>query len=110
MLIWKLIKKNGILILDDYTLATMDASRTILDTFIRNYQNEINILETNVQIVLQKKNIDDLSITEYTSKYYIYKRITSLSDIIIKLPDRITKRKTVSRFCCISRIVFNMNS
>ena len=60
MLIWKLIKKNGILILDDYTLATMDASRTILDTFIRNYQNEINILETNVQIVLQKKNIDDL--------------------------------------------------
>jgi len=94
ILIWKLIKKNGILILDDYTLATMDASRTILDTFIRNYQNEINILETNIQIVIQKKNIDDLSITEYASKYYIYKRITTLSDIIIKLPDRIAKRKT----------------
>ena len=37
---------------------------------------EINILETNIQIVIQKKNIDDLSITEYASKYYIYKRIT----------------------------------
>ena len=100
ILIWKLMRKGGIVIFDDYTFAKNDVSRSLIDTFIRNYQSESIILETNLQIVIKKRNIDELSLNDYKSMYYRLKRITSLSDLVTQESDRTietNKRHTIRK-------------
>jgi len=101
ILIWKLVRKNGILIFSDYQLDDLDKdlykSREEIDTFIRNYSTELTVLEVGRQLFIKKNytNSNELSIPDYKFWYMITKRITSLSDFIMHSFTSSIQRKTL---------------
>lgn len=101
ILIWKLLRKDGILICNDYEVDDLDEhlykSREEIDKFIRNYSTELTVLEIGRQLFIKKNytNSKELSIIDYKSWYMLTKRITSLSDFIMHSLTSVIQRKTL---------------
>jgi predicted O-methyltransferase YrrM len=101
ILIWKLLRKDGILICNDYEVDDLDEhlykSRKEIDKFIRNYSTELTVLEIGRQLFIKKNytNSKELSVIDYKSWYMLTKRITSLSDFIMNSLTSVIQRKTL---------------
>ncbi len=59
ILSWYLLKKGGLLIFDDYTdnrQKDNNCPKPAIDSFLKIYENELDILHTKWQVIIKKKN------------------------------------------------------
>jgi predicted O-methyltransferase YrrM len=105
---WKLLKPNGVMIMDDYEWEDLEQEyfrpRLAIDTFIKNYIPEIKILQVSRQVIVEKLNKDlwESPRVNYKNRKVLFKRIDELDSFISKLsyndyPKNITvKNKNLS--------------
>jgi predicted O-methyltransferase YrrM len=106
ILVWKLMKENGIVIFDDYIWMDLKQDffrpRLAIDSFIRCYAPELRVLGIDRQAFVKK--LDRSKWITPTLNYgdwkVVMKKVTSLSDAVFKLPELVVEsisRRTTRR-------------
>ena len=66
VLAFRLLKAGGVLIFDDYrfwaTSPKMKSPRYAIDTFLKFFGDQVDVLHTGSQMILQRKGLDNKSI------------------------------------------------
>lgn len=94
ILSWNLLKINGILVFDDYILKSMkpDTPAPAIDSFLKIYQYELDILHKKRQVIIKKTQFKKLP---YISLHNILNNSNSLklNDNFITKKELLTKKK-----------------
>jgi len=92
ILVWKLMKENGIVIFDDYIWMDLKQEffrpRLAIDSFIRCYAPELRVLGIDRQAFVKKLDRSKwiTPTLNYDDWKVVLKKVTSLSDAVLKLP------------------------
>ena len=93
ILVWKLMKENGIVIFDDYRWDDLEQEyfrpRLAIDSFIRSYAPELRVIHIDRQaFVLKLDRSKWITPTlNYKDWSVVMKKVNTLSDAIFKLPE-----------------------
>jgi predicted O-methyltransferase YrrM len=106
VMVWKLMKENGIVIFDDYKWDDLEQEyfrpRLAIDSFIRSYAPELRVINIDRQAFVQKLDRSKwiTPTLNYKDWSVVMKKVTTLSDAIFKLPDIVVEsiaRRTTRR-------------
>ena len=106
VLVWKLMKENGIVIFDDYRWDDLEQEyfrpRLAIDSFIRSYAPELRVIHIDRQaFVLKLDRSKWITPTlNYKDWSVVMKKVNTLSDAIFKLPELVVEsiaRRTTRR-------------
>lgn len=93
VLVWKLMKENGIVVFDDYRWADLEQEffrpRLAIDSFIRAYAPELRVIHIERQAYVQKldKSKWITPTLNYKDWSVVMKKVLTLSDAIFSLPN-----------------------
>ena len=103
ILVWKLMKENGIVIFDDYIWEDLKQDyfrpQIAIDSFIKCYYPELRRLYTDRQAYIQKKKRSEwiVPLINYKSKEVVDKKISELSKAAMRLPDYVSEDRSTRR-------------
>jgi predicted O-methyltransferase YrrM len=92
ILVWKLIKEDGIVIFDDYRWNDLEQEyfrpRLAIDSFIQSYAPELRVLTIDRQVFLQKLNRSKwiTPTLNYKDWSVVMKKLNTLNDAILNIP------------------------
>jgi hypothetical protein len=103
ILVWKLMKENGIVIFDDYIWEDLKQDyfrpQLAIDSFIKCYYPELRRLYTDRQVYIQKKKRSDwiVPLINYSNRHVVDKKIKELSKAAMNLPDYTSEDRSTRR-------------